>query len=98
MVEVSEQPFVEHIEWWIADFRRIHISECSSFILLASLSNRTTATMKFGQNLPRNQVPEWASSYVEQLEEGDLETLYTLPHILYTMLHMHRLKMIGDTF
>lgn len=21
--------------------------------------------MKFGQNLPRNQVPEWASSYVD---------------------------------
>ena len=21
--------------------------------------------MKFGQNLPRNQVPEWASSYID---------------------------------
>ena len=21
--------------------------------------------MKFGQNLPRNQVPEWAASYIE---------------------------------
>ena len=25
----------------------------------------TVRTMKFGQNLPRNQVPEWAASYVD---------------------------------
>ena len=23
------------------------------------------STMKFGQNLPRNQVPEWAASYID---------------------------------
>ena len=36
--------------------------------------------MKFGQNLPRNQVPEWASSYInykglKKLIKGAAETV-----------------------
>ena len=35
--------------------------------LTSQTSTKATAsiTMKFGQNLPRNQVPEWASSYID---------------------------------
>ena len=32
---------------------------------LASPDIVVHSTMKFGQNLPRNQVPEWASSYID---------------------------------
>ena len=32
---------------------------------MASASIFARGTMKFGQNLPRNQVPEWASSYID---------------------------------
>ena len=36
-----------------------------SLSLLLSAIVEKQSKMKFGQNLPRNQVPEWASSYID---------------------------------
>jgi len=63
--------------------------------------------MKFGQNLPRNQVPEWASSYIdyktlkksiknaqkdiEAGEEPDLAGISGLTTIQRPYSDMHRL-------
>ena len=54
--------------------------------------------MKFGRNLPRNQVPEWASSYIKykkliksavvDVKNGrEVDTAGKTPYMLFAWIH-----------